>query len=483
MVEPLKVNNTLEDPDWLLAMQEELKNFKRNGVWILMKRLDHCRNVIDTKWVFKNKQDEHGIVIRKNHDWFPKAIQKLKYGFKLQQMDVKSDFLNGPLHEEVYVKQPPGFEDPHFPDHVFKLNKALYGLKQAPRAWFEMSMMGELKYFLGFEIKKMQQGNFINQAKYIQDMLKGFDMKGANGIGTPKHLKCQLNLDETDKAVEPKLYRSMIVSPTHLKSKAAPKAQDPRGDRPRSPPLAIPGQISFVEKLPHLLLRHGLRAYDLLPTYDIMNRIYRNTINLKNTNQDEVHVFLVNLLVLTQENKGSGKQLDVMDYIWHELRDCAFLRKLPQYATYIMRLICLKWDQAHRGDLLTQYKGVVSKLTARLKKSFCFKEDLQDKMYDAHVQNKKIHQRQKAMMVHLNIPISDGSENIITPPEEWKSKHKWTSSEDSIPERNWERPSPPPHVKGQAQDKNEEKDDGEEEEFGDDEDEEDKDDDDEDDDE
>ncbi|KAK1616425.1 hypothetical protein QYE76_021942 [Lolium multiflorum] len=63
MVEPLKVNDALRDPDWLIAMQEELNNFKRNDVWTLMKRPDHCRNVIGTKWVFKNKQDEHNIVI------------------------------------------------------------------------------------------------------------------------------------------------------------------------------------------------------------------------------------------------------------------------------------------------------------------------------------------------------------------------------------------------------------------------------------
>ncbi|KAK1628882.1 hypothetical protein QYE76_003197 [Lolium multiflorum] len=64
MVEPLKVDEALKDPDWLNAMQEELNNFKRNDVWTLMKRPDHCRNVIGTKWIFKNKQDERGTIIR-----------------------------------------------------------------------------------------------------------------------------------------------------------------------------------------------------------------------------------------------------------------------------------------------------------------------------------------------------------------------------------------------------------------------------------
>jgi hypothetical protein len=64
-------------------------------------------------------------------------------GFKLYQMDVKSDFLNGVIHEEVYVRQPPGFKNPKYPDRVYKLSNALYGLKQASRTWH-----AKLKLFL-----------------------------------------------------------------------------------------------------------------------------------------------------------------------------------------------------------------------------------------------------------------------------------------------------------------------------------------------
>ncbi|WVZ70837.1 hypothetical protein U9M48_019473 [Paspalum notatum var. saurae] len=101
-------------------------------------------------------------------------------------MDVKSAFLNGFIKEEVYVRQPPGFESARFPDRVYKLRKALYGLKQAPRAWynrlksfllksgfaeqmsteFEMSLMGELQFFLGLQIKQGPEETFVHQAKY-----------------------------------------------------------------------------------------------------------------------------------------------------------------------------------------------------------------------------------------------------------------------------------------------------------------------------
>ncbi|KAK1653556.1 hypothetical protein QYE76_071361 [Lolium multiflorum] len=160
LLELKKVFEALEDSDWLEAMHEELNNFKRNKVWTLVEKPKECRNVIGTKWIFENKQDEFENVVRNKARLVAQGFSQVEgidfgetyapvarlesicilldyashHNFKLQQMDVKSAFLNGPLHEEVYVKQPPGFEDLNFPNHVYKLDKALYGLKQAPRA-------------------------------------------------------------------------------------------------------------------------------------------------------------------------------------------------------------------------------------------------------------------------------------------------------------------------------------------------------------
>ena len=160
-LEPLKVEEALDDPDWVMAMQEELNNFKRNEVWSLVERPK--QNVIGTKWVFRNKQDENGIVTRNKARLVAQGFTQIEgldfgetyapvarlesirillayathHGFKLYQMDVKSAFLNGPISELVYVEQPPGFEDPKHPGHVFRVHKELYGIKQAPRAWYE----------------------------------------------------------------------------------------------------------------------------------------------------------------------------------------------------------------------------------------------------------------------------------------------------------------------------------------------------------
>ena len=147
------------DPDWVLVMQEELNQFERNKVWKLVPWPKN-KSSIDTKCVFRNKMDENGIVIRNKARLVAEGYSQqegidfdetfapfarleairifLAYAahanFKVYQMDVKSAFLNGELEEEVYVSQPPGFQDPNFTDYVYYLLKVLYGLKQAPRA-------------------------------------------------------------------------------------------------------------------------------------------------------------------------------------------------------------------------------------------------------------------------------------------------------------------------------------------------------------
>jgi hypothetical protein len=157
-IEPFRVEEALQNPDCVLAMQEELNNFKRNEVWSLMPRPK--QNVIGTKWVFHNKQDEHREVTRNKARLVEKVYAQVTgldfeetfapvarlesihillayvvhHSFKLFQMDMKSAFLNGPMKLEVYVEQPPDFEDDRYSDRVYKLSKALYGLKQAPRA-------------------------------------------------------------------------------------------------------------------------------------------------------------------------------------------------------------------------------------------------------------------------------------------------------------------------------------------------------------
>src|SRR4051812_24837222 len=138
MLEPSKFDEAMLDPDWLSAMLEELNQFERNKVWSLVKRPDPTKhNIIGTKWIFRNKQDEDGIVVRNKarlvaqgytqiegidfgETYAPVArLESIRVmlafanfnGILLYQMDVKSAFVNGEIEEEVYVMQPPGFED------------------------------------------------------------------------------------------------------------------------------------------------------------------------------------------------------------------------------------------------------------------------------------------------------------------------------------------------------------------------------------
>ncbi|GJS38020.1 retrovirus-related pol polyprotein from transposon TNT 1-94 [Tanacetum coccineum] len=167
-IEPKNINEALKDKNWVIDMQEELNQFISNNVWELVPNLKDM-TIIGTKWVYRNKLDQNGVVSRNkarlvaqgynqqkgidyDETYAPVArlesiIILLAYAcvleLKLFQMDVKSSFLNGFINEEVYVAQPPGFIDFAKPNHVYRLKKALYGLKQAPKAWYN-----RLKAFL-----------------------------------------------------------------------------------------------------------------------------------------------------------------------------------------------------------------------------------------------------------------------------------------------------------------------------------------------
>ncbi|GJV94994.1 putative ribonuclease H-like domain-containing protein [Tanacetum coccineum] len=206
--EPKRVSKALSDPSWVEAMQEELLQFKLQKVWIIVD-LPKGHRAIGTKWVYRNKKDERGIIIRNkerlvaqghtqeegivNDEVFApvariEAIRLfLAYasymGFMVYQMDVKSAFLYGQIEEEVYVCQPLGFEDPDHPDKVYKVVKALYGLHQAPRAWYDTLA----NYLLcnGFQRGKIDQTLFIKRQKghillvqiYVDDIIFGSTKK------------------------------------------------------------------------------------------------------------------------------------------------------------------------------------------------------------------------------------------------------------------------------------------------------------------
>nr|GEU81111.1 hypothetical protein [Tanacetum cinerariifolium] len=202
--EPKTVHQDLKDLSWIEAMREELLEFKMQKVWVLVD-LPYGKRAIGTKWVFKNKKDERGIVVRNkailvgqghthdegiDYDEIFALVTRIEairlflayasfMGFMVYQMDVKSAFLYGTIEEKVYVCQPPGFEDPDHPDKVYKVVKALYGLHQAPRAWYETFA----NYLLenGFQKGKIDQTLLIKRQKgdillvqiYVDDIIFG----------------------------------------------------------------------------------------------------------------------------------------------------------------------------------------------------------------------------------------------------------------------------------------------------------------------
>ncbi|GJZ79165.1 putative ribonuclease H-like domain-containing protein [Tanacetum coccineum] len=269
-IEPKKISKALEDESWVDAMQEELLQFKIQKVWILID-FPYGKKAIGTKWVYRNKKDERGVVVRNkarlvaqghrqeegiDYDEVFAPVARIEairiflafasyMGFIVYQMDVKSAFLYGKIDEEVYVSQPPGFVDPKFPKKVYKVVKALYGLHQAPRAWYATLSTFLLKsgyrrgtidktlfikkdkrgysclisdefYGRALQVKQKEDGIFISQDKYVVEILKKFDFTCVKTASTPIETQKPLTKDEEAADVDVHLYRSMISSLMYL---------------------------------------------------------------------------------------------------------------------------------------------------------------------------------------------------------------------------------------------------------------------------
>jgi hypothetical protein len=296
LIEPSNFEEANKDEFWIKSMDEELDQIEKNDTWELVPR-PRYKNVIDTKWVFRNKLNEDGQVTRNKARLVCKGYAQVEgidfeetfspvsrmeairlilayacsKNIKVYQMDVKSTFLNGDLEEEVYIEKPEGFQLSENENYVCRLKKALYGLKQAPRAWysrldrylqqqgfrkgnadnnlyikvnqdsillievyvddiifgsdddrmsqkfakdmqneFEMSLLGELSFFLGLQICQRNQGIFISQTKYIREMLKRFGMEDCKPVNTPMQTSCKLSKYDDSKSTDQRQYRSMI---------------------------------------------------------------------------------------------------------------------------------------------------------------------------------------------------------------------------------------------------------------------------------
>nr|GEV56823.1 putative reverse transcriptase, RNA-dependent DNA polymerase [Tanacetum cinerariifolium] len=202
------------------------------------------KRAIGSKWVFKNKKDKRGIVIKNkarlvaqghtqeegiDYEEVFAPVERIEairlflayasfMGFMVYQMDVKSAFLYGTIKKEVYVCQPLGFKDPDYPNKVY-VDDIIFGStnKELCKAFdklmkdkFQMSSIGELTFFLGLHVKQKQDGIFISQDKYVAEILRKFGLIDGKSANTPIDTEKPLLKDPDGKDVDVHTYRSMI---------------------------------------------------------------------------------------------------------------------------------------------------------------------------------------------------------------------------------------------------------------------------------
>ncbi|GJW87541.1 retrovirus-related pol polyprotein from transposon TNT 1-94 [Tanacetum coccineum] len=266
-IEPKNIKEAMADHSWIESMQDELNQFERLQVWELVP-LPKGKSIIALKWLWKNKCDAENIVVRNKTRLVAKGY-KQEEGIDFKESFAPVARLEA-VRIKVYVSQPEGFTDPEFPDHVYKLKNALYGLKQAPRAWydklssfliehgftkgiidptlftrrhrgdillvqvyvddiifrstnpdfskrfanlmknnFEMSMMGELKFFLGLQVHQSPRGIFKSQSQYAIELLKKHVLVECVSMSTPMATE-RLDADLQGTPTDQTTYRRII---------------------------------------------------------------------------------------------------------------------------------------------------------------------------------------------------------------------------------------------------------------------------------
>ncbi|GKB47096.1 putative ribonuclease H-like domain-containing protein [Tanacetum coccineum] len=314
---------TLEDlPTCLFAYFLSQEDPKK--VWTLVD-LPHDKRAIGTKWVYRNKKDKRGIVIRNKarlvtqgytqeegiyYDEIFAPVTKIEAirlflayasfkDFVVYQMDVKSALLYGKIEEEVYVCQPPRFEDPEFLDRVYKVEKALYGLHQAPRAWVksdillvQMSSMDELTFFLGLQVTQKDNGIFINQDKYVDGILKKFGFSTVKTASTPMETSKPLMKDENDEDVNVYLYRSMIGSLMYLTS----SRPDIMFDYPKDSPFELEAYTDSD------YVGASLDRKSTIGEYVVAASFYRQVLWIKNQMMDYGYNFMNTKIFIDNES-------------------------------------------------------------------------------------------------------------------------------------------------------------------------------------
>lgn len=302
--EPGNLHEALKNKHWKLAMDKEFEALVHNKTWHLVPPQKGV-NIIDCKWVYKVKRKTDGSIDRYKarlvakgfkqrysidyEDTFSPIVKAatirlvlslaVSQGWSLRQLDVQNAFLHGFLEEDVYMRQPPGYEEPKAPQYLCKLDKALYGLKQAPRAWysrlskklhelgfrsskadtslffynnkglmmfllvyvddiivaspsaqaviallrslekeFALKDLGELHYFLGIEVKKASGNILLNQERYASEIVKRVSMENCKSVSTPLSIVEKLSAYEGEKLGEKDAtqYRSVVGALQYL---------------------------------------------------------------------------------------------------------------------------------------------------------------------------------------------------------------------------------------------------------------------------